>query len=111
MGKSAVAEKVKDLGHVVGPKAREVREVTGAKAHDLGEAIKPKVNETRKKVGYWIAGEEPPKRHTGRAFAAVGIGAVVAFFFDPSSGKRRRAAAKEWFASKIQRSKHEPGTV
>jgi hypothetical protein len=111
MGMSAVAEKVKDLGQVVGPKAREVRGVTGAKAHELGEAIKPKVKVTRKKVGYWIAGEKPPKRRTGRAVAAVGIGAVVAFFFDPSNGKRRRAAAKDWFIAKIQRTKREPGTI
>lgn len=110
MGKSAVAEKVRDLGHVVGPKAREVREVTGAKAHELGEAMKPRVKETRKKVGYWIAGEEPPKRHTGRAFAAVGIGAILAFFLDPSSGRNRRTVAKEWFVSRFQRTKPESGT-
>jgi hypothetical protein len=111
MGRNGVAEKVRDLGHVVGPKAREVREVTGAKAHELGEAIKPKVKETRKKVGFWIAGEEPPKRHTGRAVAAVGIGAILAFFLDPSQGRGRRAAAKDWIVSKVQRSKREPGTV
>lgn len=102
MGRNGVAEKVRDLGHVVGPKAQEVREVAGVKAHELGEALKPRVKATRKKVGYWIAGEEPPKRRTGRAFVAAGIGAVLAFFLDPSNGKRRRAATKEWFATRVR---------
>ena len=109
MGKNGVAERVRDLGHVVGPKAREVREVTGAKAHELGEAIKPKVKDTRKKVGYWIAGEEPPKRRTGRAVAAVGIGAILAFFLDPSNGKSRRTTAKEWIVSRFQRARSTGG--
>ena len=113
MGTSAVAEKVRLAGEavvpkvrevrdVVGPKAREIGEVVGPKMKELGETVAPKVKTARRKVGFWIAGEEPRKPRRWPAFAGVGIGAAVAFFLDPVSGKRRRAATKEWVVGRFR---------
>lgn len=112
MGRSAVMTKVKDVGEQVGPRARdlrdavgpkvtELREVIGPKAKDLGETLRPKVKVARRKVGFWIAGEEPRKARKWPAVAAVGAGALLAYVFDPVSGKRRRAAARDWVTARF----------
>jgi hypothetical protein len=112
MGKSAVLEKVRSAGEVVGPKAREVRDAVEPRARELGEAVvprvkqlgetmAPKVKTARRKVGFWIAGEEPRKARKWPAVAATGAGALLAFMFDPVSGRRRRAAAKDWVAARF----------
>ena len=114
MRSSAVLTKVKDVGEQVGPRARdlrdavgpkvtELREVIGPKAKDLGETIGPKVKVARRKVGFWIAGEEPKKASKWPAVAALGAGALLAYVFDPVSGQRRRAAAKDWITARFQR--------
>jgi hypothetical protein len=113
MGKSAVVERVRHVGEVVGPKAREVREAiapkvmeardaVAPKARELGDAIKPRVKQARRKVGFWIAGEEPRKASKWPAFAAAGVGAAVAFFLDPVSGKRRRSVTKDWVGARVR---------
>lgn len=112
MGRTAVLTKAKDLGEQVAPRARELRdavgpkvmefrEVIGPKAKDLGDTLRPKVKLARRKVGFWIAGEEPRKARKWPAVAAVGAGAFLAYVFDPVSGRRRRAAAKDWVAARF----------
>lgn len=98
-----VAPKARDLRDAVGPKVTELREVIGPKAKDLGETLAPKVKVARRKVGFWIAGEEPRKARKWPAVAAVGAGAFLAYIFDPVSGKRRRAAAKDWVTARFGR--------
>jgi hypothetical protein len=111
--KDAVGPKAREIGQAVGPKARELRDAVGPRARELGQAVGPKVKElgevvgpkvkvARRKVGFWIAGEEPRKPRKWPAIAAAGIGAVAAFFLDPTSGKRRRAATKDWVAARFR---------
>jgi hypothetical protein len=102
----AVGPKVREVREVVGPKAREIGDVLGPKVKELGETVAPKVKTARRKVGFWIAGEEPRKARRWPAFAGLGIGAAAAFFLDPVSGKRRRAATKEWVAGKFRAVAH-----
>ena len=116
MGRSAVlTKKAKDVGEQVAPRARELRDAigpavkelgdaVGPKARELREAAGPKVKEVRRSVGYWIAGEEPepPKASKWPVVIGTGVGALAVFLFDPVSGKRRRAAAKEWVATKVR---------
>ena len=113
MRRNAVLEKVRSAGEVVGPKAREVRDAVEPRARELGEAVvprvkqlaetvAPKVKTARRKVGFWIAGEEPRKPRRWPAFVAVGMGAVAAFFLDPVSGKRRRTVTKDWVAARVR---------
>ena len=113
MGKSAVLEKVRSAGEVVGPKARDVRDAVEPRARELGEAVAPRVQQlaetvapkvktARRKVGFWIAGEEPRKPRRWPAFVAMGMGAVGAFFLDPVSGKRRRAVTWDWVGARFR---------
>jgi hypothetical protein len=113
MGTSTVVEKVRLAGEAVGPKVQELREVVGPKAREIGDAVGPKVKElgqtvapkvktARRKVGFWIAGEEPQKTKKWPAFAAAGIGAAAAFFLDPVSGKRRRSVTKDWVGARFR---------
>ena len=113
MGTSAVVDRVRHAGEAVGPKVREVRDALGPKAREIGQAVGPKVKEigdtvapkvktARRKVGFWIAGEEPPKARRWPAFAAAGIGAIAAFFLDPVSGKRRRSVTKDWVGARFR---------
>lgn len=113
MQASAVKEKVRDLSSTVGPKAGEIRDAIAPKAlevrdaiapraRELGERVGPKVKTARRKVGFWIAGEEPRKGRRWPAFAAAGAGALFAFFLDPVSGKRRRSVTKDWVAGRFR---------
>jgi osmotically-inducible protein OsmY len=62
-----------------------------------------RVRDTRRTIGYRIAGEQPPStaRRIGALAVAGVVGAAVAFFLDPVSGKRRRNVARDklgsWF--------------
>jgi hypothetical protein len=102
--RDAIGPVLKDVRDAAGPKARELRDAAGPKARELRDAAAPKVKEVRRSVGYWIAGEEPepPKASKWPAVIGTGVGALAVFFFDPVSGKRRRAATKEWLATKVR---------
>ena len=113
MGTSTVMEKVRSAGQAVGPKVRGVRDAVEPRARELGDAVAPRVKQlgetvapkvktARRKVGFWIAGEEPRKARKWPAFAAAGIGAGLAFFLDPVSGKRRRSVAKDWVGARFR---------
>jgi hypothetical protein len=100
--RDAVGPKAREIRDAVGPKARDFRDAVGPKVRDLGEAVKPKVQRARRKVGYWIAGEEPRKARRWPAFAAAGVGAMIAFFLDPVSGKRRRNVTRDWVVARFR---------
>ena len=97
-----VVPKVREVGAAVGPRVREVGETVGPKVKQLGETMAPKVRTARRKVGFWIAGEEPRRSRKWPAVVAAGIGASVAFFLDPVSGKRRRATTRDWIAGRFR---------
>jgi osmotically-inducible protein OsmY len=63
-----------------------------------------RVRETRRSVGYRIAGERPPStaRRIGSLAVASVVGATVAFFLDPVSGKRRRQVARDKIGSLVR---------
>jgi hypothetical protein len=98
----AMAPKARDLRDAVAPKARQLGHAVGPKMKELGDAVGPKVKTARRKVGFWIAGEEPKKSRKWPAFAALGVGAVAAFFLDPVSGKRRRHVTGSWVAGRFR---------
>ena len=89
-------------GGVVRDRAVEAGEVVRTTAGDLGRRAAERTKGTRQTVGYWIAGEKPKKRRTGRVLLAGAAGATAAFFLDPSNGKRRRDAVKEWVAARFR---------
>ncbi len=110
---NAVATRARNLGEQIGPKARELKDAVPPKAKEIGHAVGPKVKEVgavvrpkvkiaRRKVGFWIAGEQPRKPRRWPAIAATGVGAVAAYFLDPVSGKRRRAVTKDWVAGRFR---------
>jgi hypothetical protein len=72
-------------------------------AEDLGRRAAERTKGPRKAVGYWIAGEQPRKRRTGRVLLAGAAGAAAAFFLDPSSGRRRRRAVGDWVSARFRR--------
>ena len=97
-----VGSKAKDLGGTLGTTATKVRTAAAPTARKLRATARDRTKETRKRVGFWIAGEEPPKRGTGMAFLGAGVGAAAAFFLDPKNGKRRRAVARDWTLARFR---------
>ncbi len=100
--KEAVGPKARELKDAVGPKARDIRQAVGPKVKELGDAVGPRVRTARRKVGFWIAGEQPRKPRRWPALVATGVGAAAAYFLDPVSGKRRRAVTKDWLAGRFR---------
>jgi hypothetical protein len=72
-------------------------------AEDLGRRAAEGTREPRRAVGYWIAGEQPPKRRTGRVLLAGATGAAAAYFLDPANGRRRRRAVRDWVSARFRR--------
>lgn len=88
--------------------AREARlraiEIGGrlrTRATDLGHEVGDRTKDTRRRVGYWIAGEKP-RRQTPMIVLAGVAGAAAAFFLDPVSGKRRRHVARDWVTARVR---------
>jgi gas vesicle protein len=119
-----IQQKATDIGSTVGHRAVEIGSTVGGRAKETGKAliirtegprkaiaeraegprkaIAKRTRRTRRKVGYWIAGEEP-KGRTIPVLAAAAAGAVAAYFLDPVSGKRRRHIARDRTASVVRR--------
>jgi hypothetical protein len=119
-------EKLGDGVGVAREKLGEGREVAGRQLKVAGAAakgglataatkVRPRVEtarersgtairKTRRKVGYWVAGEKPPSRtrRIGTGVLAGAAGAALAFFLDPVSGKRRRSVARDWVAARAR---------
>jgi hypothetical protein len=66
-----------------------------------------RIRDTRRTVGYRIAGERRPTaaRRVGITLAAGATGAVLAFFLDPVSGKRRRHLVRDKAGSVFRRTR------
>ena len=97
-----VGSKARDLGVTVGTTAKKVQKAAGPTARKLRSQARDRADASRKRVGYWVAGEEPPKRGKGLAILGAGVGAAAAFFLDPNSGKRRRAIARDWMLARAR---------
>lgn len=96
-------EQVKHVRSAAGERAREAamraeRATRGARAQAAA-----RTREARRRVGFWIAGEQPRKRHTGRILIATAAGATAAYFLDPQNGKRRRHVARDWLAARFRK--------
>ncbi|HEX2025109.1 MAG TPA: BON domain-containing protein [Actinomycetota bacterium] len=100
-----------DLGGTVRSKAGEVGGTVRARAGKVGERAAATTRGTRRRVGYWIAGEEPPKSGTGRVLLAGAAGAAAAFFLDPTNGKRRRHVAADWIGARVRGAGRTAGRV
>lgn len=90
------------VGGVVKDRAADAGGAVRTTAEDLGRRAAERTKGTRQTVGYWIAGEQPRKRRTGRVLLAGAAGAAAAFFLDPVSGKRRRHVARDWVAARFR---------
>jgi gas vesicle protein len=90
----------------MGGRAAEVGQSIRSRAtdagKDVGKQLRRRTGDARRRVGYWVAGEEPPKRRTGAVVAAGVVGATAAFFLDPVSGKRRRPVPRDWVAARFR---------
>jgi hypothetical protein len=95
-------QQARDLGKRAGDVGKTVRARAGEAGKDAGKELRRRTGEARRKVGYWVAGEEPPRRRTGTVVAAGVAGAAAAFFLDPVSGKRRRHVARDWVAARFR---------
>ena len=72
------------------------------RAERVGHEVAGRTRHARRRVGYWIAGDEPPSRRRLWIVVAGATGAVVAFFLDPVSGKRRRHVTRDWVAARLR---------
>jgi hyperosmotically inducible protein len=98
----AVRSKAGDLGGTVRSKAGEVGGAVRSRADRVGERATTTTKGARRKLGYWIAGEEPPKSRTGTVLLAGAAGAAAAYFLDPANGKRRRHLAVDWISARFR---------
>jgi hypothetical protein len=94
---------VEDLGHGARSRARDLRKAARSRAGDLRKDVDSRTKDRRRRVGYWIAGEEPARHRVRWTLVAGAAGAAAAFFLDPVSGKRRRHVARDWLAARLRR--------
>jgi hypothetical protein len=98
-----VRSRAEDLGGTIRSQAGQVGGVIRSRSGEAGHRAAVRTREARRKVGYWIAGEEPGRRSGWWwALAAGTAGAAAAFFLDPVSGKRRRHVARDWVAARVR---------
>lgn len=91
-------DRARYLAQRTGRLSRRARRRAALVGHEAAGRIRP----ARRRVGYWIAGEEPPKRSRMWIVVAGATGAAAAFFLDPVSGKRRRHVARDWLAARFR---------
>jgi hypothetical protein len=91
----------RDLGRSVKEGSQDVVSKVDRGTKDIRRKAGKRTKDVRRKVGYWVAGEKP-KRRTGLIVLAGVGGAIVAFFLDPVSGKRRRHVARDWAAARVR---------
>jgi osmotically-inducible protein OsmY len=92
-------------GRAAGERAREVGGVLRDRSGRATRRLRSGTRSTRRRVGYWVAGERPPStaRRAGTLALAGLAGAAVAFFLDPISGKRRRHVARDKAGRAVRR--------
>jgi hyperosmotically inducible periplasmic protein len=91
----------RELGRTVKTGSEDVVSRVDRGTRDIRRKAGKRTKDVRRKVGYWVAGEKP-KRRTGLLVLAGVGGAIVAFFLDPVSGKRRRHVARDWVAARVR---------
>jgi osmotically-inducible protein OsmY len=81
-----------------------VRDRSGRRLATARQRAGRRIQDTRRAVGYRIAGQEPPStaRRVGTTLLAGAVGAAVAFFLDPVSGKRRRHVVRDKVGSALR---------
>ena len=92
----------RELGRTVKTGSQDVVSRVDRGTRDIRREAGKRTKDVRQKVGYWVAGEKP-KRRTGLVVLAGVGGAIIAFFLDPVSGKRRRHVARDWVAARVRR--------
>jgi hypothetical protein len=114
-GRAVAGKQLKVAGRVTGkrlktartaaaPRLEAARKRAGTRAESARKRSEAAVKRTRRRVGYWVAGEKPRsrKRAIGTGLLAGAAGATAAFFLDPVSGKRRRSVARDWILARAR---------
>jgi hypothetical protein len=91
----------RELGRTVKEGSKDVVTRVDRGTRGLRRKAGKQTKDVRRKVGYWVAGEKPNRRTGLVVLAGVG-GAIVAFFLDPVSGKRRRHVARDWVTARVR---------
>lgn len=102
MTRTELRTKAEDRARGAALRAGELGGAVRARAGELGHEAADRTKGLRRRVGYWIAGEEPRKRGRLTTILAVAVGAAGAFFLDPVSGKRRRQVTRDWVAARVR---------
>jgi osmotically-inducible protein OsmY len=97
-----VRSRAGELGGTIRNQAGQVGGTLRSRSGEAGQRAAVRTREARRKVGYWIAGDQPKRRSGWWALAAGAAGAAAAFFLDPVSGKRRRHVARDWVAARFR---------
>jgi hypothetical protein len=95
-------QKAEERAKAIAVRTRRMGRTAGRRAEGLGEGVAGRTREARRRVGYWIAGEEPRKRSGLKMVAAGAAGAAAAFYLDPVNGKRRRHVTRDWLAARAR---------
>jgi BON domain-containing protein len=98
-----VRSRAGDLGGTIRSKGGDLGGAIRSRAGRAGQGATVRTRRARRKVGYWIAGDEPKGRGTGSLILAGVAGAAAAYFLDPVSGRQRRTALGEWFTARFGR--------
>jgi hyperosmotically inducible periplasmic protein len=102
MTRTELKMRAEDRAREVARRTGRLGREAGRRASTVGHEVAGRTKGTRRRVGYWIAGEEPPKRTRLWIVVAGTAGAAAAFFLDPVSGKRRRHVARDWIAARVR---------
>lgn len=102
MTRTELKTKAEERAREIARRTGRLGSVAGRRASTVGHEVAGRTKGARRRVGYWIAGEEPPKRTRLWIVAAGTAGAVAAFFLDPVSGKRRRHVTRDWIAARAR---------
>ncbi len=102
MNGSELRKQAEERARRVARRTERLSRSTGRRAADVGQGVADRTREARRRVGYWIAGEEPPKRNGLKLAAAAAAGATAAFYLDPVNGKRRRHVTRDWLAARAR---------
>lgn len=102
MHRTELKTKAKDRARHIARRTGRLGRVAGRRASSVSHEVAGRTKGARRRVGYWIAGEEPPKRTRLWIVVAGTAGAAAAFFLDPVSGKHRRHVTRDWMAARAR---------
>lgn len=102
MHRTELMTKAEDRARGIARGSGRLGRAAGQRAATVGHEVAGRTKGARRRVGYWIAGEEPSKRSRLWIVVAGATGAAAAFFLDPVSGKRRRHVTRDWVAARAR---------